>query len=178
MYKRRTLMSKTQKTAPEKPPAWQADPRPLWGMNAGAFILGSAALLVLSRFRILISLPFAVAAIAAMAGVFAAEIGLWYSRGVRRVRIEGGCVVLEGRPDRAARRIEHSEIRRVRMTRRLGGGRILIELKLADSPAWIRFLLRLLHGRIVLRGELFTPADFRSMFEELSRLASRRIPLG
>lgn len=172
-----TRMSKTQKSLP-KPLAWSADPRPLWRMDAGAFILGSAALLVLSSFRILISPPFAAAMIAAMAAVFAVEIGLWYAKGVRRVRIEGGSVVLEGRPDRAARRIEPSRILRVRMGRRIGGNRIIIELSGGKSPAWSRFLPRLFKDRITLRSELFGGADFTSMFEELSRLASRRIPLG
>lgn len=171
-------MAKLPKT-PEAPPlSWDADPRTLWGIDAGAFILGAIILLALSRLRILISLPFALVLMAGMAAVFAVEIRLWYAHGVRRVRVEGDVLVLEGRPDTPPRRFSAREIRRVWRTRRLGGGRILIQVVTPALPPWTRLLPAFMRGRIALRSELYSPEDFQAMFEGIGRLASRRISLG
>ncbi len=170
-------MSKLPKTPQTPSPSWDADPRALWGIDAGAFILGSLALLLLSRFRILISLPFALVLMAGMAAVFAAEIVLWYRRGVRRVRVESDALVLEGRPGSPPRCFSAREIRGVRRTRRLGGGRILIRVEAPALPPWTRLLPAFMRGRLALRSELFSPGDFTAMYQEISRLASRRISL-
>ena len=170
-------MSKNSRTGEAPQLIWNADPRALWGMDAGAFIIGSIALLLMTRLRILISLPFAAVVILGMASVFAAEIGGWYARGVRRVRVEDGVLVLEERPGRAARRLTSRQITRVRRTRRLGGGRILIEVRQPGTPPWKRLLPPFFRGRIALRAELFSPRDFHAMYEEIRRLASRRVSL-
>ncbi len=135
--------------------------------NAGTLAAAGVILFVLTRVRILLSgLAFALL-IGALAVILAAEVGLWLWRGIRVLEVDADGLRLTRGVRRSTSWIGREQIRGVRLTRRIGRGRIVVAL------SYELRLLRLaipLPWRLVIPEDAFGDEDFLLLSTELDRL--------
>ena len=105
----------------------RAHPRHLIATDVGAFLLSLVVLFAFSRFPLLLSpLAFALLSLL-MAGVFGADIGLWFARGIRLVQIDGERIsVCAGRSLRT-RSFDRAGIRSLRVLRGIGRRTVILK---------------------------------------------------
>jgi hypothetical protein len=105
----------------------RAHPRYLISADVGAFVLSLVVLFALTRVSLLLSpLAFALLSLL-MAGIFGADIGLWFARGIRLVEVDGERIsVCAGRSLRT-RSFDHAGIKSLRVRRGIGRRSVLLK---------------------------------------------------
>ncbi len=106
----------------------QSDAVKIISVNSLAFLFGAGLLLLLSCFRLLISLPMSLILIAVLAIALSSDVAIWFFRGVRAVQIDGKGLILERGRLPKIMKIRKDEIERVRI-RRFPGRSLVVTLR-------------------------------------------------
>jgi hypothetical protein len=170
---------------PRSPVRIDAQPAYLAVTNAGAFLLGTLLVFLLSRIPLLLS-PLAFWALVIVLGAaLSLEILSWYRKGPRSITIEKDGVRLERGSSRTILWLEWRMIADVRMTRSVRGRRIRVDLrdgkrKSASGPvaAFLRRIAAHIPGlkpHLIITANVFSTAQFLGMLSVLTSRGRRPI---
>jgi hypothetical protein len=143
------------------------DIRTIIAVNAQAFLMGTVLLFLLSRIRLLFSVPVLLFMITALVVALALDVLVWFFNGIRTAQVDSHGLILERGRARDLLIIRREQILNVRVRRLLGKS-----LLLAVQPMKRKIVpLKSAAPRVRISDAGFPKADFDRLVAEVVKLS-------